>query len=452
MDLRTDASNPTHLVSSSDTTDLRHWREQLLGGILRAALIVGAIPAVLSMARASQSGEWLHPAVALTALAGLLALERLRQIEYDVRAWCALLVLYGVGAWLLIRVGAVTQIYLLACPTMATLLLSQRVAMIFLALCTATLVGLGLAFGPAHPVAGFDMMSIGTWINLGANFAFVGTLMTLSCAFLLKGLQRSLTRQRAASSLLRSSEDSLRQIAAQVPGMVFRMHLAPDQRQRFVYASPAVVDLFEIEPEALVADSNHLTRLWHPEDRVVIDAAFRRALVQGTPLALECRVLLPGEREKWLHISSTVVSHDAQGAVHNGIMLDITERKASEVLVWQQANFDALTGLPNRRMLHDRLEQTIARSRRDGQPLAVMLIDLDHFKEVNDTLGHGSGDLLLVEAARRIRACTRDSDCVARMGGDEFAVVLAGAAQPSGIEMIARNIIACLECAVQAGR
>ncbi len=120
---------------------------------------------------------------------------------------------------------------------------------------------------------------------------------------------------------------------------------------------------------------------------------------------------------------------------------DITEKKKSEELIWQHANFDTLTGLPNRRMFYDRLEQEIKKSHRSGLPMALMLLDLDHFKEVNDTLGHAQGDVLLIEAARRIAECVRESDTVARLGGDEFTVILSEVEDTNSVERIAQNIV-----------
>lgn len=115
--------------------------------------------------------------------------------------------------------------------------------------------------------------------------------------------------------------------------------------------------------------------------------------------------------------------------------------KNSKVMLWKQANFDTLTALPNRDMLRDRMAQEIKKSDRSGLPLAVMLVDLDQFKEVNDTLGHDMGDILLSEAARRISSCVRDSDTVARLGGDEFIVVLPQLANASFVADIAQKII-----------
>ncbi|BBJ00066.1 hypothetical protein FGKAn22_17580 [Ferrigenium kumadai] len=123
------------------------------------------------------------------------------------------------------------------------------------------------------------------------------------------------------------------------------------------------------------------------------------------------------------------------------IVENITEKKKSEELIWRQANFDTLTGLPNRRMFRDRLEQEIKKAHRANLPMALMFIDLDKFKEVNDTLGHDMGDILLVEAARRIVECVRESDTVARIGGDEFTVILSELEDAASIDRIAQSII-----------
>ena len=130
---------------------------------------------------------------------------------------------------------------------------------------------------------------------------------------------------------------------------------------------------------------------------------------------------------------------------------DITERKMSEDMIWKQANYDTLTGLPNRNMFHDRLAQEILRADRDKRSLALLLVDLDQFKEVNDTLGHDTGDLLLQEVGRRISACVRHSDTVARLGGDEFAIILHELHDNNNIEDVAQKIINKLEDAFQLG-
>ncbi|MDO8293520.1 MAG: EAL domain-containing protein [Gallionella sp.] len=125
----------------------------------------------------------------------------------------------------------------------------------------------------------------------------------------------------------------------------------------------------------------------------------------------------------------------------NGFIRDITRQKKSEELIWNQANFDTLTGLPNRHMFYDRLTQDIKKAHRAGLKTALLFIDLDKFKEVNDTLGHSMGDILLQEAARRISGCVRETDTVARLGGDEFTVILAELDDIGSVERIAENIL-----------
>jgi diguanylate cyclase (GGDEF)-like protein/PAS domain S-box-containing protein len=134
---------------------------------------------------------------------------------------------------------------------------------------------------------------------------------------------------------------------------------------------------------------------------------------------------------------------EADGSV-SGLVIqghDITEQKHSEAEIWRQANFDVLTDLPNRRLFRDRLDQEVKKAQRNGQSIALFFIDLDHFKEANDLLGHDVGDLLLKESAARIHACVRESDTVARLGGDEFTVILPQLADITHVEQVAQKII-----------
>ena len=108
----------------------------------------------------------------------------------------------------------------------------------------------------------------------------------------------------------------------------------------------------------------------------------------------------------------------------SGTGRDISERKANEEKIQRLAHYDTLTDLPNRRLFSDRLQQALATAKRDKAHLALMYFDLDRFKPINDTLGHDIGDLLLKEVAKRVQDCLRESDTAARMGGDEFVVLL----------------------------
>ena len=157
----------------------------------------------------------------------------------------------------------------------------------------------------------------------------------------------------------------------------------------------------------------------------------------------EHRILCKDNTWKWVLTRGIVISRDAQGKPLRmiGTHTDITERKESETQIWQQAHFDQLTGLPNRRMLRIRLEETLANCQRLATSAAVVFVDLDHFKEVNDSLGHEAGDLLLVEAAQRIQSCLSSADTVARMGGDEFTLVIDRVQDRLALEATLKHIL-----------
>ena len=192
----------------------------------------------------------------------------------------------------------------------------------------------------------------------------------------------------------------------------------------------------------------------HPDDLELLQKARQDHFEGRTPsYQSERRILCKDGSWKWVLSRGMVISRDADGKPLRmiGTFTDMSSHKASEALIRQQAYYDALTGLPNRRMLRDRLEQEIKRSKRDNQQLGLLFIDLDHFKEVNDTLGHDRGDLLLVEAGRRLQACVREADTVARMGGDEFTVILTELPGSSRLEGILQKILRVLAEVFQLG-
>jgi len=137
------------------------------------------------------------------------------------------------------------------------------------------------------------------------------------------------------------------------------------------------------------------------------------------------------------HVTDLRGDRQLRGVVFNA--RDITERVRLEEELRHQAFHDGLTGLANRALFHDRLDQALARSARSHDALAVLLVDLDRFKQVNDSLGHGSGDILLQQVAQRFSTVTRSSDTLARLGGDEFAVLLDGAGEAKAVDIACRS-------------
>jgi diguanylate cyclase (GGDEF)-like protein/PAS domain S-box-containing protein len=145
---------------------------------------------------------------------------------------------------------------------------------------------------------------------------------------------------------------------------------------------------------------------------------------------------------------------DENGRAYRRVALfcDITKKKATEELIWRQANFDALTSLPNRRMFQERMRQEMKKSDRTGLPMALVFIDLDGFKAVNDTLGHSMGDILLKEVAERLSHCVRGTDTVSRLGGDEFTVILGELKDCTDVQRIAQQILATLASPFKLGQ
>lgn len=157
----------------------------------------------------------------------------------------------------------------------------------------------------------------------------------------------------------------------------------------------------------------------------------------------EHRVLCKDQTYKWILTRGMVVERGISGQPKRmvGTHTDISNRKQTEEIIWRQANFDSLTGLPNRRMFFDRLNEEVKRASRAKQMFALMFIDLDGFKVVNDHFGHKSGDNLLIQVAQRVSLCIRESDTFARLGGDEFTVILSGLKSMDAISDMSEKIL-----------
>lgn len=194
---------------------------------------------------------------------------------------------------------------------------------------------------------------------------------------------------------------------------------------RYLAANPALARIYGYAtPEQLIADLSDIKHQLYVLPLRRED--FRREMdAHGVVSNFESEVFLRDGSKIWISENARVV-RDADGefVCYEGMVQDITERRRYQEQLERQANYDLLTGLPNRNLLRDRIEQAIVRAERLGYFLVLVFIDLDNFKFVNDTLGHVAGDELLVEVAQRLRACLRGSDTVARQGGDEFVLVL----------------------------
>jgi len=220
------------------------------------------------------------------------------------------------------------------------------------------------------------------------------------------------------------AEAKYRSLVEHIPAVVY---LDPvDEESDSIYVSPQVTELLGIAPEEWIEDNYAWRRHVHPDD---IDRAweeYQEAFTAHAVLNHEYRMVHEDGSVKWvLEQAYPIDDEDGNPWLIQGVLFDITERKAAEEQVAFLAYHDKLTGLPNRVLFEELLDTAIARARRHDLGVGVVYLDLDNFKLVNDSLGHHAGDLLLAQLGDRLRRCTRDTDMVARQGGDEFLLLLA---------------------------
>jgi len=212
------------------------------------------------------------------------------------------------------------------------------------------------------------------------------------------------------------------------------------------------------------ADLRTLLRMVPPDDRRVLLRQLQAVGQHSSVLTVDIPMVLLDGRQRMLHLEAEPEFNEkGQGAGYTGILQDVTDRRAAEDKILELANFDALTGLPNRRQLIWRAERALEQARRLSHQFAVLLIDLDRFKVINDTLGHAAGDEVLVEVGRRLRGCVRHSDqvmegtlevtgarshraleAIGRLGGDEFLALLPEVADDEDAERVAFRVLEAL--------
>lgn len=251
-----------------------------------------------------------------------------------------------------------------------------------------------------------------------------------------KEVDDSLGREREARERvrdlhlqLRVSERRLRSLVERLPAITYVN--AQDALNTTLFISPQVETLLGYPPAEWMQNPRLWSRLIHPDERDEVLSERAASIREGRDFAMEYRLIARNGRSVWLHDESVLVD-DGDGAREwQGVMTDVTERRQARERLEFLAFHDAVTGLPNGAFFEQHLDLELARARRSGEVLAVFALDLDKFKLVNDTLGHAAGDSLLRAVAQRLQATLRESDVLARAGGDEFLVLMPSL--PAGI-------------------
>jgi len=240
------------------------------------------------------------------------------------------------------------------------------------------------------------------------------------CEFVVNS--RDVTERVHTEERLRQAETRYRTLVERMPAVVYIQEIGSSDSA--IYMSPQIEALTGYSPEEC-KDPDLRWRIVHPEDRDRMRSEDERAVEPGEVYTTEYRVVHRDGRIVWVRNESIVVEEEASRSRYwQGFMLDITERKALEDKLKHRALHDPLTELPNRTLFLDCLEQALDRTQRCGDSVAVLFLDLDDFKVVNDSLGHEVGDQLLMAVSQRLKACLRSRDIVARLGGDEFTILL----------------------------
>ena len=238
------------------------------------------------------------------------------------------------------------------------------------------------------------------------------------------GISRDIT-QRKSDETTRADEFLILQKHSQVtPAMGYQFRIRPDGSFSFPFIGKAANLIYGLSPDEVKANPSRLFDCVHPDDSKRLWDSVLESQENLTPWIQDYRINLSGQAIRWLHGHSQPERESDGSTLWHGFVEDITQRKNFEEQLKQLAFYDTLTGLANRTLFYDRLNQAMLASNRSGHFGAIICIDLDHFKPVNDDYGHAAGDVMLAEVAARLKNCVRSSDTVARFGGDEFVVML----------------------------
>jgi diguanylate cyclase (GGDEF)-like protein/PAS domain S-box-containing protein len=248
---------------------------------------------------------------------------------------------------------------------------------------------------------------------------------------------------RAEERRRREDDERQRALIEEIPALAYVAWA--DEVGSTAYVSPQLKALTGFTPGEWLADKDAWLRQIHPEDRDRVRAEYRASCASGAAFSSEYRILDRQGRVRWWHDEGRVLGGpDGRARFVRGFVLDVTDRVQAEETIKRMSTHDALTGLPNRALLQERLTSEIGRARDEGRPLGLLILSLDRFREINNTLGHQHGDAVIQQVARRLGDVLGDAERVARLRGDEFGILLPGA-DARLAQQIAAKVLAALE-------
>jgi diguanylate cyclase (GGDEF)-like protein/PAS domain S-box-containing protein len=404
------------MLPKGHTLPEQAWNSRHRGIVTLLWLHVAALP-IIGVLR----GQPLSHALLEPGAVGLLALGAgLRRLGRDARAGMATVGLVMTSAVLVHFFDGLIEMHFHFFVMVVIVSLYQSWVPFLLAL-GFVLLQHGIV-APVHPDAHDHAANQPwTWAMVHAGFILAQSIACLVCW---RVSENALNGEREA----REATEAAHQELAEAQALAAVGSWEWDVSAHVVSWSAQMYSIAGLDPESWTPTVESFLQLVHEDDHNRVATLLGSAVAEHSPLDYEYRLVRPDGAVRVVHALGECVESE-NGALTKllGTCQDITERKQLQSEIEHLAFHDPLTGLPNRTLLLSRLEQALAAQRRSAESSAVLFMDLDDFKGINDTLGHSAGDQLLVEVARRLTACVRGTDTVSRLGGDEFAVLLQGA-------------------------
>jgi len=321
-------------------------------------------------------------------------------------------------------------------------------------LAAAGLFGGALVLAALGVVATLVMPGSAAAALVALEIAALGLVLS-SGAMLLRRLRDAATVVEHTTREAAETGSRLRVLVEHVPAVVYIDMADPDISDggRLAYMSPQISGILGYRPDEFVDDPELWPSRIHPDDRAAAIAAYEEHWRTGEPLRAEYRMLARDGSEVWVRDEAFAMPDGGQGGrrVSQGLVVDTTDRKRLESKLIHDALHDPLTSLANRVLLRDHLERALARQERTPGRVALLFVDLDDFKRVNDAFGHAVGDEILRRVAERLVSVVRTEDVVARQSGDEFAVLLGQTLGDDEVTGLAERILAELRRPILLG-